>query len=246
MALLGTKTVGREIASLLLESRLARMVVWAMLERDETVVGYACPIGGFQTVVKTLQWDRDSRVRQKTLQNTRSELLTKVADVSQNSPSAPASRHCFQSSNRVNIAEGLCGRLPSLPISPLLFPPLSPRSLLSFYGFAKCFHVHPTLLDNSCGFFTPVFGGTSRGFPGTSLLHPIAATTLLFAQQVTIHMGKISKSMLFLPKRKNLEGLPAGYAFYPLVNVKSLQEAEIKHGRIFMLDTEGIVRRGAV
>lgn len=45
--------------------------------------------------------------------------------------------------------------------------------------------------------------------------------------------GKMSESVPFLLKPKNLEGLPASYDFDPLlisdyVNVKFLQEAEIK------------------
>lgn len=56
----------------------------------------------------------------------------------------------------------------------------------------------------------------------------------------------MSKSVPFLLKPKNLEGLPASYDFDPLlisdyINVRFLQEAEIKHGRICMLAAVGFL-----
>lgn len=58
--------------------------------------------------------------------------------------------------------------------------------------------------------------------------------------------GKMSKSVPFLLKPKNLDGLPASYEFDPLlisdyINVRFLQEAEIKHGRICMLAAVGFL-----
>lgn len=56
----------------------------------------------------------------------------------------------------------------------------------------------------------------------------------------------MSKSVPFLLKPKNLDGLPAGYEFDPLlisdyINVPYLQESEIKHGRVCMLATLGMI-----
>lgn len=56
----------------------------------------------------------------------------------------------------------------------------------------------------------------------------------------------MSKSVPFLLKPKNLDGLPASYEFDPLlisdyINVRFLQAAEIKHGRICMLAALGMV-----
>lgn len=64
--------------------------------------------------------------------------------------------------------------------------------------------------------------------------------------KVTMQSQKMSKSVPFLLKPKNLDGLPASYEFDPLlisnyVNVKFLQEAEIKHCRICMLAALGIL-----
>lgn len=57
---------------------------------------------------------------------------------------------------------------------------------------------------------------------------------------------KMSKSVPFLLKPKNLDGLPASYEFDPLlisdyIPVPFLQEAEIKHGRICMLAVVGFL-----
>lgn len=62
----------------------------------------------------------------------------------------------------------------------------------------------------------------------------------------TMQSGKMSKSVPFLLKPKNLDGLPASYEFDPLlisdyINVRFLQEAEIKHGRICMLAVVGFL-----
>lgn len=56
----------------------------------------------------------------------------------------------------------------------------------------------------------------------------------------------MSKSVPFLLKPKNLDGLPASYEFDPLlisdyIDVRFLQAAEIKHGRICMLASVGLV-----
>lgn len=62
----------------------------------------------------------------------------------------------------------------------------------------------------------------------------------------TMQTGKMSKSVPFLLKPKNLDGLPASYEFDPLlisdyINVRFLQEAEIKHSRICMLAAVGFL-----
>ncbi|PXF45389.1 Chlorophyll a-b binding protein 7, chloroplastic [Gracilariopsis chorda] len=62
----------------------------------------------------------------------------------------------------------------------------------------------------------------------------------------TMKTREMSKSVPFLLKPKNLEGLPASYDFDPLlisdyINVRFLQAAEIKHGRICMLAAVGLI-----
>lgn len=58
--------------------------------------------------------------------------------------------------------------------------------------------------------------------------------------------SRMSKSVPFLLKPENLEGLPASFEFDPLlisnyINVRFLQAAEIKHGRVCMLATLGMI-----
>ena len=63
----------------------------------------------------------------------------------------------------------------------------------------------------------------------------------------TLRQASSSKSLPFLPKPKNLEGLVGGEAefdpvgFAELIDVRWLREAELKHGRVCMLATIGFV-----
>lgn len=137
-------------------------------------------------------------------------------------------------------------------ISSHLSPSL-PSTFSTFSTFAtlclricKMFWLTPHTPRNNVRFRHSRVRSPSRGFFSTFLRQPIAATSLLFAQPVTIQMGKIYQSVLCLSKPKNLKDLSARYEFEPLVNVKLLIYAEIKHDRIYMLDTEGVGRSGAV
>eukprot|EP00177_Eucheuma_denticulatum_P007552 GFKZ01013754.1.p1 GENE.GFKZ01013754.1~~GFKZ01013754.1.p1 ORF type:complete len:210 (-),score=30.59 GFKZ01013754.1:27-656(-) len=89
--------------------------------------------------------------------------------------------------------------------------------------------------------FAPTLPLATNSFTNGASLSPRRVSVA--PSTVTMQM---SKSVPFLLKPKNLEGLPASYEFDPLlisnyVNVRFLQSAEIKHGRICMLAAVGIL-----
>lgn len=92
--------------------------------------------------------------------------------------------------------------------------------------------------------FAPTLPVASSRFTGAAL-SPVAAPARRSAP-AKITMQQMSKSVPFLLKPKNLDGLPASFEFDPLlisdyVNVRYLQAAEIKHGRICMLASLGMI-----
>lgn len=95
------------------------------------------------------------------------------------------------------------------------------------------------------GFVSSAIGVTARPQFGLPLRQSNASARPSTAR-VTMQSGRMSKSVPFLLKPKNLDGLPGSVDFDPLlisdyVNVRFLQEAEIKHGRVCMLACLGML-----
>ena len=92
------------------------------------------------------------------------------------------------------------------------------------------------------GFVNSALPIGSNSFAKSTISRHVTAARPKF----TMEASKMSKSVPFLLKPKNLDGLPASYEFDPLlisdyINVRFLQAAEIKHGRICMLAALGMI-----
>lgn len=92
--------------------------------------------------------------------------------------------------------------------------------------------------------FAPTLPVASSRFTGASL-SPVSAPAPR-AAPAKITMQDMSRSVPFLLKPKRLDGLPGAFEFDPLlisdyINVRYLQASEIKHGRICMLASLGMI-----